>query len=141
MEAWHPNPDFFFPPGGGPILDLGPYYINNLVNLVGPVKRWPHSTYMASGPHGISEDRAAAKSIPVKTATNIHALLEFESGAAVSLDDQLGRVGATATRTDGALWHRGRDLRAGSELLRRNGRGQGKDREAEAGRGFCGTIR
>ena len=39
MEMWHPNPDFFFQPGGGPILDLGPYYISNLVQLLGPVKR------------------------------------------------------------------------------------------------------
>ena len=39
MEMWHPNPDFFFLPGGGPILDLGPYYIANLINLIGPVKR------------------------------------------------------------------------------------------------------
>ena len=38
MEHWHPNPDFFFPPGGGPILDIGPYYITDLVNLIGPVK-------------------------------------------------------------------------------------------------------
>jgi len=30
MEAWHPNPDFFFQHGGGPVLDLGPYYISNL---------------------------------------------------------------------------------------------------------------
>ncbi|MEP5090893.1 MAG: Gfo/Idh/MocA family oxidoreductase, partial [Paracoccaceae bacterium] len=33
MEAWHPNPDFFFQAGGGPVLDLGPYYITNLVQL------------------------------------------------------------------------------------------------------------
>jgi predicted dehydrogenase len=39
MEHWHPNPDFFFQPGGGPILDIGPYYITNLVQLIGPVKR------------------------------------------------------------------------------------------------------
>ena len=39
MEMWHPNPDFFFKPGGGPILDLGPYYISNLVQLLGPVER------------------------------------------------------------------------------------------------------
>ena len=39
MEHWHPNPDFFFKPGGGPILDMGPYYIGNLINLIGPVKR------------------------------------------------------------------------------------------------------
>ena len=37
MEMWHPNPDFFFKPGGGPVLDLGPYYISNLVQLLGPV--------------------------------------------------------------------------------------------------------
>ena len=39
MEHWHPNPDFFFKPGGGPMLDMGPYYIGNLINLIGPVKR------------------------------------------------------------------------------------------------------
>ena len=39
MENWHPNPDFFFLPGGGPMLDLGPYYIANLINLIGPVRR------------------------------------------------------------------------------------------------------
>ena len=38
MEAWHPNPDFFFQPGAGPILDIGPYYVTNLIQLVGPVK-------------------------------------------------------------------------------------------------------
>ncbi len=39
MESWHPNPDFFFQKGGGPILDLGPYYICNLVQLLGPVAK------------------------------------------------------------------------------------------------------
>ncbi|MGA1759824.1 MAG: Gfo/Idh/MocA family protein, partial [Paracoccaceae bacterium] len=38
MEHWHPNPDFFYQPGAGPVLDLGPYYITNLVQLIGPVK-------------------------------------------------------------------------------------------------------
>ena len=39
MEHWHPNPDFFFQPGAGPVLDLGPYYITNLIQLIGPVQR------------------------------------------------------------------------------------------------------
>ena len=39
MEHWHPNPDFFFQPGAGPVLDIGPYYITNLIQLIGPVKR------------------------------------------------------------------------------------------------------
>ena len=39
MEHWHPNPDFFFLPGAGPVLDIGPYYVTNLVQLLGPVTR------------------------------------------------------------------------------------------------------
>ena len=39
MEHWHPDPEFFFKPGGGPILDIGPYYLGALVNLLGPVAR------------------------------------------------------------------------------------------------------
>ena len=39
MEDWHPNPDFFFQKGGGPVLDIGPYYITNLVQLLGPVTK------------------------------------------------------------------------------------------------------
>ena len=38
MEHWHPNTDFFFKPGAGPVFDLGVYYITQLVNLIGPVK-------------------------------------------------------------------------------------------------------
>ena len=39
MEHWHPDPEFFFKPGGGPILDMAPYYSSTLVNLIGPVQR------------------------------------------------------------------------------------------------------
>ena len=39
MEHWHPDPEFFFKPGGGPILDMAPYYLSALINLVGPVSR------------------------------------------------------------------------------------------------------
>ena len=38
-ERWHPNPDFYYLKGGGPMLDMGPYYITDLVNLLGPVAR------------------------------------------------------------------------------------------------------
>ncbi|MEJ8475317.1 Gfo/Idh/MocA family protein [Roseibium algae] len=85
MEQWHPNPDFFFLPGGGPILDLGPYYIANLVNLVGPVKRVAALTSMATPTRTISSEPRAGEEIPVKTPTNIHALLEFVSGATITL--------------------------------------------------------
>ena len=85
MEMWHPNPDFFFLPGGGPILDMGPYYIANLINLIGPVKRVAALTSMARESRTISSQPRAGEVLAVKTPTNIHALLEFVSGATITL--------------------------------------------------------
>jgi predicted dehydrogenase len=85
MEHWHPNPDFFFKPGGGPILDMGPYYIGNLINLIGPVKRVGALSSVASKTRTISSQPRAGEKISVKTPTNFHALLEFANGATVTL--------------------------------------------------------
>ncbi|MFT6451771.1 MAG: putative dehydrogenase [Halocynthiibacter sp.] len=85
MEMWHPNPDFFFLPGGGPMLDLGPYYVTNLVQLLGPVKRLAALTSSASPTRTITSEPRNGEKIPVKTPTNIHALLEFVSGATITL--------------------------------------------------------
>ena len=85
MEHWHPNPDFFFRPGGGPILDLGPYYIANLVNLIGPIRRVAALTSMAKPTRTISSEPRKGEIIKVTTPTTIQALLEFESGASVTL--------------------------------------------------------
>ncbi|MDO5894418.1 Gfo/Idh/MocA family protein [Agrobacterium sp. Azo12] len=85
MEMWHPNPGFFFVAGGGPILDLGPYYIANLINLLGPVKRVAALTSMANKTRTITSQPLAGQTIPVETPTNIHALLEFGSGATITL--------------------------------------------------------
>ena len=86
MEHWHPNPDFFFLPGGGPMLDLGPYYIANLINLIGPVRRVAALATSASPTRTIlTEGPRKGEAIPVRTPTNIHALLEFANGATVNL--------------------------------------------------------
>lgn len=85
MEHWHPNPDFFFQPGGGPILDLGPYYITNLVQLIGPVKQVGALTSAATPTRTIASEPRKGEEIPVETPTNIHALLEFENGATVTV--------------------------------------------------------
>ena len=85
MEHWHPNPDFFFLPGAGPMLDLGPYYVANLINLIGPVKRVAALTSSAQKERTISNGPRNGETVPVKTPTNIHALLEFENGATVNL--------------------------------------------------------
>ena len=85
MESWHPNPGFFFLAGGGPILDLGPYYIANLINLIGPVKRVAALTSMANPFRTITSQPLAGTQIPVETPTNIHALLEFQNAATITL--------------------------------------------------------
>jgi len=86
MEHWHPNPDFFFQPGGGPILDLGPYYITDLINLVGPIKRVSAFTGMARAEREVTaEGPFKGTFVKVGTPTTIHAILEFHSGAIITL--------------------------------------------------------
>jgi predicted dehydrogenase len=86
MEHWHPWPHFFYQPGGGPMLDMGPYYLANFINLMGPVRRvgalatTPLTARTVTSDHGHK-----GKTVPVNTPTNIHALLEFVNGATVNL--------------------------------------------------------
>lgn len=82
MEHWHPDPTFFFKPGGGPILDMAPYYLAALINLIGPV-----ASVQARASTGFAERIVTAagpmtgKAITVETPTTVMALLHFESGA------------------------------------------------------------
>lgn len=85
MEMWHPNPDFFFLPGAGPMLDIGPYYITNLLQLLGPVRRVAALTNAATPTRTIASQPRAGEVLEVKTPTNIHALLEFEQGATITV--------------------------------------------------------
>jgi predicted dehydrogenase len=80
MEDWHPNPGFFFQPGGGPVLDMGPYYLATLLELLGPVTE---VTTLAS--IGVTDRRVAVgersgEPIPVAVPTSVRALLRFTSG-------------------------------------------------------------
>lgn len=85
MEMWHPNPDFFFAPGGGPVLDMGPYYITNLVQLIGPVKSVTAMAKAGFPNRTIGNGPRNGEVIPVTTPTDIHAILEFANGATVTL--------------------------------------------------------
>ena len=86
MESWHPDPEWFFKPGGGPVLDMGPYYLSALVNLLGPIARvqalssvgYKERVITARGPR--TGDRIA-----VETPTTVMALLQFGAGASVTL--------------------------------------------------------
>jgi predicted dehydrogenase len=85
MEMWHPTPHFFFQPGAGPMLDMGPYYIGNLINFLGPVRRVGALATSAHATRTVTSQPNAGQVIPVNTPTNIHALMEFHSGATIGL--------------------------------------------------------
>ncbi|MEV6925342.1 Gfo/Idh/MocA family oxidoreductase [Dactylosporangium sp. NPDC051485] len=84
-ERWHPSPEFYYEPGGGPLFDMGPYYLTALVTLLGPVRR---VTGMSATPRGTREIGAgprAGTAFPVTVATHVTGILEHTGGALTTL--------------------------------------------------------
>ena len=84
-ERWHPAPEFYYQPGGGPLFDMGPYYLTALVTLLGPVRR---VTGMASTPRRervIGGGPRAGTAFPVAVPTHVTGTLEHENGALTTL--------------------------------------------------------
>jgi predicted dehydrogenase len=84
-DHWHPNPAFFYQPGAGPMMDMGPYYISHLVHHLGPVRELQASTRLTWTERVIPRGANAGKKIPVNTPTTVVTQLRFVSGAEVSL--------------------------------------------------------
>lgn len=84
-ERWHPAPGFYYLRGGGPMLDMGPYYITNLVQLMGSVATVMGSTARPRAQRLITSEPLKGTSIPVEVSTHVAGMLEFESGAIVSV--------------------------------------------------------
>lgn len=83
-EAWHPNPDFYYQrPGGGPALDMGPYYVTQMVNLLGPVARVSGFASKLREERVIGSGPREGQTVPVLTPTHIAGALEFAGGAVV----------------------------------------------------------
>ncbi len=81
VEAWHPNPEFFFKPGGGPMLDMGPYYLTMLISLLGPIRRVTGSAQMSFPERLITSQPLSGQKIIVETPTHIAGVLDFAGGA------------------------------------------------------------
>lgn len=80
-ESWHPSPDFYYEAGGGPMFDMGPYYLTALLNLLGPVKRISGMASIAIPERTITSEPKKGKKITVETPDHINGLMEFENGA------------------------------------------------------------
>ena len=93
-ESWHPDPAFFYQYGGGPMMDMGPYYVTALINLLGGVKRVGG---MVATP--FAEREATCKEhygemLPVSVPTSYYGVLEFASGVVASIMTSFDIYGA-----------------------------------------------
>jgi predicted dehydrogenase len=84
-ERWHPNPGFYYLGGGGPMLDMGPYYVTDLVNLLGPVASVSGVATRTRAERVVTSKPLAGTRIPVEVATHVTGVLLFANGAAVSM--------------------------------------------------------
>ncbi|MFN2351834.1 MAG: Gfo/Idh/MocA family protein [Kiritimatiellia bacterium] len=84
-EHWHPQPEFYYDVGGGPMLDMGPYYLTALVNLLGPVRRVSGMTAKAQKERMITSQPQYGKIMPVLVPTHYASVLEFTQGAICSM--------------------------------------------------------
>jgi predicted dehydrogenase len=84
-ESWHPAPTFYYDFGGGPMLDMGPYYITALVNLLGPAKRLCACTSQSFKERIATSKHCPGLKIPVKVETHQAGTIEFKNGAVATV--------------------------------------------------------
>lgn len=84
-EEWHPDPSFLFGTGGGPLLDLGPYYVAWLVNCLGGVVSVSGVTRVGANPRRVTADDRLVETVVVTVPTHAVGVLRFASGAVCSL--------------------------------------------------------
>jgi len=84
-EAWHPDPEFYYRPGGGPLLDMGPYYLSALVHLLGPVVKVTGAASTPRAERGIGSGPRAGQRFAVEVDTHVTGVLEHAGGALSTL--------------------------------------------------------
>jgi predicted dehydrogenase len=84
-ESWHPAPEFYYELGGGPMFDMGPYYLTALIALLGPIHRVTGSTRISFPERTITSQPKAGAKIEVKTPTHITGTIDFDNGAIATI--------------------------------------------------------
>lgn len=80
-ENWHPDPKFFYLKGGGPMFDMGPYYLTALISLLGPINRISGSVRISYPERKITSEPKNGEKIQVQCPTHISGIMDFSSGA------------------------------------------------------------
>jgi len=84
-ERWHPNPDFFYQFGGGPMFDMGPYYLTTLINLMGPIKSISAVTRKSFEKRIATSELQNGRELPVEVPTHYSGTLDFVKGGVATV--------------------------------------------------------
>ena len=84
-ESWHPSPAFYYQKGGGPMMDMGPYYITALVNLLGPISRVSGSARTTFPQRIITSQPLAGTKVEVEVPTHYSGTMDFTSGVVATM--------------------------------------------------------
>ena len=84
-EHWHPAPAFYYQPGGGPMFDMGPYYITALLQMLGPIRRVTGFASVAIPERTITSQPLAGTRVTVETPDHYCGVIEFASGVVGSI--------------------------------------------------------
>jgi predicted dehydrogenase len=107
-EIFHPNPGFLYARGGGPLLDMGPYYVSALVHVFGPVASVAALGLKGSESRLVQVGPLAGEEFPIEIPSTVSALISFEDGGQAqslySTDSPLLRHGVVEiTGTEGTM--------------------------------------
>ncbi|MGI2326776.1 Gfo/Idh/MocA family protein [Planococcus sp. YIM B11945] len=95
-EHWHPNPAFYYEQGGGPMFDMGPYYLTALIALLGPIHRLSGSARISYSERTITSEPLAGEKIQVATETHISGTIDFASGAIGTITTSFDAFGGSS---------------------------------------------
>ena len=94
-ERWHPSPEFYYAPGGGPMFDMGPYYLTAMANLLGPMKRVSGMAGIQISERTIGSGEKQGKKIDVQVPDHVAGHIEYQSGAIGTIVTSFACAGRT----------------------------------------------
>lgn len=94
-EHWHPDPAFYYDVGGGPMYDMGPYYLTALTALLGPMARVSGSARITYPERTILSEPKKGTKIKVSTPTHISGVIDFANGAIASITTSFDAFGGS----------------------------------------------
>ena len=131
-ESWHPDPEFFYKPGAGPMFDMGPYYLTALVSLLGPIVRVTGSARISFPERTIGSGPKQGQQIVVETPTHIAGVLDFEGGVVATIITSFDMWAANLPRieiygSEGSLSVPDPNTFGGPVRIRRAGEGEWRE--------------